>query len=183
MVEPSHHFAESSICNEYVSIKKPFRYWSFFGKGLSTCNMINVLFHWRYCNLEGVDFSMSIWHIKIPVVYRFLKLSKCFMTHCISFLKFFVCQDIFIDFVPFFPSALSQLDLTHNKIESLPDTIGNLRKLEQLYLRHNRIKSVPPLHSCLALKELYLGNNFIKVIKLWYVSQITFMSHVRTDHG
>lgn len=63
-----------------------------------------------------------------------------------------------------FSSALSQLDLTHNKIEFLPDSIGNLRKLEQLYLRHNRLKNLPPLHSCSALKELYLGNNFIKVI-------------------
>lgn len=58
--------------------------------------------------------------------------------------------------------ALSQLDLNHNQLLALPDSIGNLRKLEQLYLRHNSVQVLPPLHSCTSLKELHLGNNFIK---------------------
>lgn len=71
--------------------------------------------------------------------------------------------------------------MTRNKLECLPDSIGNLRKLEQLYLRHNRLRSIPPLHSCVAMKELYLGNNFIKVMFasmiLWTSNQDRTRSH------
>ncbi|KAK4296726.1 hypothetical protein Pmani_030804 [Petrolisthes manimaculis] len=61
--------------------------------------------------------------------------------------------------------GLGQLDLNHNQLTSVPNSIGNLRKLEQLYLRHNAIQIIPPLHNCASLKELYLGNNYIKELE------------------
>ncbi|XP_053645122.1 leucine-rich repeat-containing protein 40 isoform X1 [Cherax quadricarinatus] len=72
--------------------------------------------------------------------------------------------------------ALGQLDLTHNQLARLPDSIGNLRKLEQLYLRHNNIQVLPPLHSCASLKELHLGNNYIKELDAEQLSYLTTIS-------
>ncbi|XP_045582047.2 leucine-rich repeat-containing protein 40 [Procambarus clarkii] len=72
--------------------------------------------------------------------------------------------------------ALSQLDLNHNQLVALPSSIGNLRKLEQLYLRHNSIQVLPPLHSCASLKELHLGNNFIKELDAEQLGYLTGIS-------
>ncbi|XP_042212367.1 leucine-rich repeat-containing protein 40-like isoform X2 [Homarus americanus] len=69
--------------------------------------------------------------------------------------------------------ALQQLDLTHNQLMALPKSIANLRKLEQLYLRHNSIQILPPLHGCTSLKELHLGNNFIKELDADQLSYLT----------
>lgn len=62
-----------------------------------------------------------------------------------------------------------------NELEELPNSFGSLRKLEQLYLRHNKLKTIPPLHSCQALKELHLGNNFISELPS---EQLKFISAV-----
>ena len=60
-------------------------------------------------------------------------------------------------------AGLTQLDLNYNQLVGLPKSLSNLRKLEQLYARHNAIQVIPPLNNCASLKELHLGNNFIKV--------------------
>lgn len=40
--------------------------------------------------------------------------------------------------------SLRELDLRHNPLESVPEVIRTLRRLEELYLDHTRITSLPP---------------------------------------
>ena len=47
---------------------------------------------------------------------------------------------------------LKILELTHNQIHTLPDDIGDLRRLECLYMRHNKITNLPSLDNCMSLK-------------------------------
>nr|XP_027223165.1 leucine-rich repeat-containing protein 40-like [Penaeus vannamei] len=72
--------------------------------------------------------------------------------------------------------SLNQLDLNQNELKGLPDSIGNLQKLEQLYLRYNSIQILPPLHNCASLKELHLGFNFIKEIEAEQLNHLTGIS-------
>ncbi|XP_066963781.1 LOW QUALITY PROTEIN: leucine-rich repeat-containing protein 40-like [Macrobrachium rosenbergii] len=72
--------------------------------------------------------------------------------------------------------GLAQLDLNNNQLTALPESLGNLRKLEQLYARHNAIQVIPALNNCVSLKELHLGNNFIKEIEPDQLNYLTSIS-------
>ena len=59
---------------------------------------------------------------------------------------------------------LTELDLHHNEIASLPSGLGRLSKLTTLYLAYNRIVALPSDVRMPALRELHLANNHVKVI-------------------
>lgn len=56
-----------------------------------------------------------------------------------------------------------KLDLMKNDLSQLPESMGDLRKMECIYLQHNDITDLPDLSGCDALKEIHISNNFIKV--------------------
>jgi Leucine-rich repeat (LRR) protein len=56
------------------------------------------------------------------------------------------------------------LEISHNKLRALPDTLQYMRSLTRLDLRHNLIQSAPYLAMAKGLKELYLGNNAITTL-------------------
>jgi len=61
-----------------------------------------------------------------------------------------------------FLRGLQTLDLCSNKLKNVD--LKDLGNLELLYLRHNQLTRLPKLTSCVNIKELQLGNNFIQVI-------------------
>jgi len=57
---------------------------------------------------------------------------------------------------------ITTLCLGHNKIESRPDDIGNMKNLVELDLSNNKITNIPfSLENLEKLEELYLFNNLI----------------------
>ena len=60
-----------------------------------------------------------------------------------------------------FLRGLQTLDLCSNKLKTIE--LKDLGNLELLYLRHNQLTRLPKLTSCINIKELQLGNNFIQV--------------------
>lgn len=58
--------------------------------------------------------------------------------------------------------VLHKLDVSDNQISFLPP-LGDLRKLEMLFLQHNQLVAFPDVKGCMALKELHLADNTIKV--------------------
>ena len=75
-----------------------------------------------------------------------------------------------------FLRGLQTLDLCSNKLKNVD--LKDLGNLELLYLRHNQLTRLPKLTSCVNIKELQLGNNFIQVLFLWILNK-TFLS----EHG
>ncbi|KAG0726135.1 E3 ubiquitin-protein ligase LRSAM1 [Chionoecetes opilio] len=61
--------------------------------------------------------------------------------------------------------ALEVLDISHNKLHQLPDSMNRLKKLQVLKVSHNKLKTLPSSLSELSkLQELYLSSNrFSKV--------------------
>jgi Leucine-rich repeat (LRR) protein len=58
---------------------------------------------------------------------------------------------------------LEYFNLSNNKIESLPKSIGTLKSLEYLFLKDNRLKSLPEsICSLDNLKHLDLQENQLK---------------------
>ena len=51
---------------------------------------------------------------------------------------------------------MKRLDLSHNRLHSLPDTFTDLRRLNVLMLSHNSLKELPPSCSwgCINLVSL-----------------------------
>jgi Leucine-rich repeat (LRR) protein len=66
--------------------------------------------------------------------------------------------------------VLHKLDVGDNQISFLPP-LGDLRKLEMLFLQHNQLVALPDVKGCMALKELHLADNFIKV---WVTSVLLY---------
>ncbi|XP_075979034.1 leucine-rich repeat-containing protein 57-like [Anticarsia gemmatalis] len=59
---------------------------------------------------------------------------------------------------------LKQLNLDTNKIETLPNTLSNMKKLEMLNVSNNLISFLPDSFAQLSnLKQVYLNNNRLKV--------------------
>lgn len=58
---------------------------------------------------------------------------------------------------------LAILDINHNSIEKLPESLGEFRKLQILHAQHNDIREIPDFTGCECIQEIYFGNNFIKV--------------------
>jgi len=60
---------------------------------------------------------------------------------------------------------LEQLQLEDNRIQSIPDSIGNLKRLQHLNLNHNELSSIPEsIGELQTLKELDLGWNKLKTL-------------------
>ncbi len=55
-------------------------------------------------------------------------------------------------------NTLQSLDLSHNKLKSLPGDIANLQSLEELYLDDNPIQQLPTLFQNLTLKYFSAKN-------------------------
>jgi len=53
------------------------------------------------------------------------------------------------------------VNLSYNKLQSLPESIGNL-KCNKLYLNNNKLKSLPESFGNLKCNKLYLNNNKLK---------------------
>ena len=56
-------------------------------------------------------------------------------------------------------SNLKELDLNDNQLTSIPESIGNLTKLERLYLQNNQLTSLEGIENLTNLKVLKLSNN------------------------
>ena len=58
-------------------------------------------------------------------------------------------------------AQLTTLDLTHNELVDLPESIGNLKNLSRLLIRYNRLSAIPSsLANCSKLDEFNIeGNN------------------------
>ncbi|XP_061729164.1 uncharacterized protein LOC133534091 [Cydia pomonella] len=50
--------------------------------------------------------------------------------------------------------------------EQSQEPLGELRRMEILDANHNDIQELPDFYGCTALKEIYLANNYIKVISM-----------------
>lgn len=60
---------------------------------------------------------------------------------------------------------LACLKLWHNKITTIPSSIGQVKSLEALHLNHNKLESLPPaLFTLPKLRHLDLGHNSIAVL-------------------
>uniref|UniRef100_A0A8C6U1L8 Leucine rich repeat containing 8 VRAC subunit Da n=1 Tax=Neogobius melanostomus TaxID=47308 RepID=A0A8C6U1L8_9GOBI len=60
---------------------------------------------------------------------------------------------------------LACLKLWHNKISSIPSSIGQVKSLEALHLNHNKLESLPPqLFRCTKLKVLCLSHNALTTL-------------------
>ena len=59
---------------------------------------------------------------------------------------------------------LVSLNLNFNKIEILPENIGNLEKLDFLVFVHNNVKNIEQLKSLTNLKELFFHYNYVEDI-------------------
>ncbi|ELA40769.1 uncharacterized protein VICG_02194, partial [Vittaforma corneae ATCC 50505] len=74
--------------------------------------------------------------------------------------------------------SLRKLNLSGNKLETLPPKIGNLKLLEILDLRNNEFETLPPeIGNLKELFWLYLGNNKLetlppKIEKLKYLREL-----------
>jgi len=86
------------------------------------------------------------------------------------------CINVFLSFLPvFLPDArwrcekLKKLDLSHNRLRSLPDTFDDLKRLSVLNLSHNYLKELPQSCSwgCLNLVQSCCGE-----------MEILFLSHL-----
>ncbi|XP_050407191.1 leucine-rich repeat protein SHOC-2 [Patella vulgata] len=83
--------------------------------------------------------------------------------------KFMIPRD---GVLPIFPNAigrfpnLSTLILRGNQIEELPDSFSDLKHLTLLDLSHNKLKSIPQALLFLRLERLILKNNRIKIISV-----------------
>lgn len=51
-------------------------------------------------------------------------------------------------------------------MKNLP-AMGELRKMQILDANHNDIEKLPDFYGCTALKEIYIANNFIKVLAVY----------------
>ena len=69
------------------------------------------------------------------------------------------------------PPALRWLILTDNQLESLPDEIGNCRRLQKLMLAGNRLTSLPPsLSECTHLELLRIAANRLQLLPDWLLT-------------
>ena len=67
-----------------------------------------------------------------------------------------------------FPEKLNWLILTDNKIEKIPDSIGNYKLLQKFMMAGNLIKELPKsLYECKNLELFRISNNKIKVLPEW----------------
>ncbi|XP_052739378.1 leucine-rich repeat-containing protein 40 isoform X1 [Bicyclus anynana] len=66
---------------------------------------------------------------------------------------------------------LKKLNVSNNNLKRLP-TLGELRKMEILDANHNNIEELPDFYGCTALKEIYIANNYIKVITEEFCDQM-----------
>ena len=65
----------------------------------------------------------------------------------------------------FSPADILSLNLSHNRLEKLPDIFLQLINLTCLYVNNNRLSSLPESIGCLKrLQELDLRNNQLKVL-------------------
>ena len=59
-------------------------------------------------------------------------------------------------------SELVHLDVQHNELVSLPETLGQLRKLSRLGLRYNKLQSLPAtLAECVKFEEFIVESNHL----------------------
>lgn len=66
------------------------------------------------------------------------------------------------------PKQLQWLILTNNKIEILPNSIGNCEKLQKVALAGNKIKELPnPMANCKNLELLRISANQIQELPIW----------------
>ncbi len=68
------------------------------------------------------------------------------------------------------PKQLQWLILTNNKIEILPNSIGNCEKLQKVALAGNKIKELPnSMANCKNLELLRISANELKELPLWLI--------------
>jgi Protein tyrosine and serine/threonine kinase/Leucine rich repeat len=69
------------------------------------------------------------------------------------------------------PPILRWLILTHNQLERLPQSIGNLNQLQKLMLAGNRLRSLPgSMANCQNLELIRLSVNQLTALPLWLFS-------------
>jgi len=71
-------------------------------------------------------------------------------------------------------SLLSFLDLSNNKLSSLPPSMGSLPHLREIILSVNSFTSIPPpLYSCAKLETILIANNQINTLDIESLSKLT----------
>lgn len=62
-------------------------------------------------------------------------------------------------------TELTQLDLQHNDLVSLPSTMGNLSNLIRLGIRYNKLRYLPPgMSNCHKLEEFIVESNQLEAL-------------------
>ncbi|OWR48298.1 leucine-rich repeat-containing protein 40-like [Danaus plexippus] len=70
---------------------------------------------------------------------------------------------------------LKKFNVSNNDLKKLP-ALGELRKMETLDANHNAIEELPDFYGCVALKEIYIANNFIKEITEEFCDQMQHLN-------
>lgn len=80
--------------------------------------------------------------------------------------------------------AITNLDLSHLSLSSIPKEVFLFSNLQTLSLSHNRLREIPPeIKNLTKLQGLYLGYNQIKVIPSNVISHLTNLINLDINHN
>lgn len=71
---------------------------------------------------------------------------------------------------------LTQLDLQHNELQSLPDSMGDLSNLKRLGIRYNQLTELPiSLSKCTHLDEFIIESNKLQSLPVNFLYLIKYI--------
>lgn len=140
--------------------------------------------------IEIMDLSDNHFKKLPPDLYKFKKIKELFLSNnplnCIpppisklNKLQFLGIKSCHISSITnfVFPQNIRWITLTNNYIKQLPNTIGNLKKLEKLLLSGNKLKTLPKtIINCKKLSLLKISSNNFQKSPLKLLSKLPHLA-------